>query len=58
MSLLCECPFMENCKKCRKPFCSNGDCEECLEFLIQQEKGSIEEEDARRVGSSTCFMIY
>lgn len=42
---------MENCRKCEKPLGSNAECEECLEFLVERGKETIDEESARRAES-------
>jgi uncharacterized membrane protein YkvA (DUF1232 family) len=43
--------IMDICETCGKPKGSNGECEECLEFLVEKGKETIDEEGARRAES-------
>lgn len=42
---------MDNCESCGNALGSNAECKECLEFLVQQGKDSVDEESARRAES-------
>jgi uncharacterized membrane protein YkvA (DUF1232 family) len=47
----CGDEIMENCRKCEKPLGSSADCEECLHFLVEKGKETVNEESARRAES-------
>lgn len=42
---------MGNCKKCGEPLGSSAECSECLEFLVERGKETIDQDGARRAES-------